>query len=388
MFLVKNDCDTPCVALTDMILTKDMPTTAGSKMLDGYMSLFDAEVVDRLKKAGYSIKGKVNVGEFGVDLLGETSYFGAVADGDKLVGATARVMDEVNAVIGLDVNGEPRRTAALFNLCNLKPTYGTVSRYGTIPVACSGETVSITGKCPVCVEKAYKAVVGHDDKDGTSHKEGEYKKLEDAKDIKKVGVLTAFLDKSGPCIKANIQKIIDGLKANGVEVVEIDDETLLLAKNAWNILMSAELCNNVSRYDGIKYGYRTPNYKTIDELYTGSRSEAFGEFLKCVILFGSETLSTENYFKVYDKALRTRRVMVEKFAELFESVDALILPATTKCEYSLSEVQENKFISFEENLFTAPASITGLPVVTVGGAQIVGSAFSDYKLLDLAKKIK
>ncbi|MBQ2714271.1 MAG: hypothetical protein IJF76_01425 [Clostridia bacterium] len=388
MYLKELECSSPCVALDDLILTTNTPTTAGSKMLENYESLFEAEVVTRLKQAGYSVKGKINVGEFGVDLLGETSYFGAVVDGDNLVGATSKVMSDVDAVIGLDVNGEQRRSASLFSFCNLKPTYGTVSRYGTIPVVCSAETVSITGKCPNCVEKAYRAVVGHDDKDGTSHRVESLDKLDQAKEIKKVGVLTAFLDKADESVKDKVQKAIDMLKNNGVEVVEIEDETLLLAKNAWNILMSAELCNNLSRYDGIKYGYRTPNYKTIDELYTNSRSESFGEFIKHVILFGSETLSTENYMKVYDKALRVRRVMVEKFAELFQSVDAVLLPATSKSEYKIDEVKANKFIAFEENLFTAPASITGLPTVTVKGVQVVAPAFSDYKLLDLARKVR
>lgn len=388
MYIKKFSNSSPSVALSDMILTKEGTTTAGSKMLENYESLFEGECVTRLKNAGYSISGKINVGEFGIDFLGESSYFGAVADGDKLVGATACVMSEVNGVVGLDVNGAERRGASLARLVNLKPTYGIISRFGTIPVACSGETVSITGKCPNCVEKIAKVLVGHDDKDGTSHREEDYAKLDTAKEIKKVVLIRALLDLCDEDVKADILQTVEKIKSAGVEVDEIDGELLLSARPAWNTLMSAELCNNVSRYDGIKYGYRTPNYTSIDELYTGSRTEAFGDLLKKAILYGSETLSDYNYMKMYDKSLRVRRVMVDYFNELFAKYDAVIMPVTKKSEYKVKEVQEAKTLSYVENVFTAPASITGLPAVTVSGVQVVGSAFSDYKLLDFAKKIK
>ena len=152
--------------------------------------------------------------------------------------------------------------------------------------------------------------------------------------------------------------------------------------------MSAELCNNVSRYDGVKYGYRTDNYTTIDELYTNSRTEAFGELLKTAILYGSETLSTENYMRMYDKGLRVRRVLVEKLNEIFGEYDALLMPASAKTVYTKADTDANKYIAYDENLYTAPASITGLPAVVAGGVQFVGSAFSEQALLDLAKKLE
>ena len=384
MYLEKLNCNTPCVALDDMILTTDTKTTAGSKMLANYTSLFEAEVVTKLKNAGYGIAGKINVGEFGIDFLGETSHFGACDKDGKLVGATACVMPDVNAVVGLDVNGAERRGAVLNDLTNLKPTYGTVSRFGTIPVVCSGETVSITGKCPNCVEKVLKVVIGHDDKDGTSHRVEDFAKLDTAKEIKKVCCVKAVLDKTDSKMQEKIQETIAKMQEKGVDVEVIDGKELLLAKPAWNALMCAELCNNVSRYDGIKFGHRAKGYKNIDELYTFSRTEGFGELLKTAILYGSECLATENYMKVYDKALRIRRVIVEYFAKLFDSFDAVIMPAVSKTEYTVDSAKEKAFV---ENVFTAPASITGLPAVTTKGVQIVGSAFSDYRLLDFAKKI-
>mgnify|MGYP003291471264 CR=1 FL=1 len=166
-----------------------------------------------------------------------------------------------------------------------------------------------------------------------------------------------------------------------------DADVVAYAGAAWNILMSAELCNNVSRYDGVKYGYRTKNYTNIDELYTNSRTEAFGEFLKSAILFGSETLSTENYKKVYDKALRVRRVIRDNMAALLADCDALLMPAASALAYSRTLVEGDKYLPYKENFFTAPASITGLPAVIAGGVQLVGNAFSEDLLLDLAELV-
>ncbi len=366
------------IALEDMILTKEYPTTAGSKMLEGYMSLFDAEIVEKLGRAGYEIAGKINVGEFGIDLLGETSYFEGCDD--ELISATSKVVadGDIYAVVGLDVNGAQRRAAALSGQVNIKPTYGTVSRFGTIPVACSGETISITADSVNKCRLVLSSIAGHDDKDGTSLSDTDIDLIKaDAEftPAKKVAVIKGV----------NTDKFCEVIKAKGVEVEEIDADTFTCAKTAWNILMSAELCNNVSRYDGVKFGYRSENYKTIGELYTNSRSEAFGDVIKTAILYGSDCLSTENYFKVYDKALRIRRVICEKFAELFGKYDAIIMPCVSKEKYTKADIENNKLLCFDENIYTAPASISGLPVVTAGGVQIVGKAFSENVLFALAE---
>ena len=149
--------------------------------------------------------------------------------------------------------------------------------------------------------------------------------------------------------------------------------------------MSAELCNNVSKYDGVKYGYRSADSKTLDELYTNSRTEAFGYLLKSTILYGSDTLSTDNYFKVYDKALRVRRVICEYFEALFKEYDAVVLPACSKKAYTEEDIAANTYIAYDESLYTAPASITGLPAVVTDGVQLIGKAYSENSLLDLAK---
>ncbi len=383
IYMTKQETAGKAFVADDMLLTADLPTTAGSKMLEGYQSLFEAEVLTRLKAAGYTLAGKTKVGEFGVDLLGETCYFGAeYADGClQYPPAVAVAAGDAAFAVVLDVNGAPRRGAAQSGLVALKPTYGTVSRYGTVPAACSGETVSVVAASPAVCREALAAMAGHDSKDGTS--------LPDSARVpvtkkNKVAVLASMLKGTDEAVQARFAAYVDKLKANGVEVVTVDADAVAYAGAAWNILLSAELCNNVSRYDGVKYGYRSPNFTNIDELYTNSRTEAFGDFLKSAILFGSETLSTDNYMKVYDKALRVRRVISDTMRALLAEYDALLLPAVSAMAYTRAAVEADRYLPYEENVYTAPASVTGLPAVVAGGVQLVGDAFSEELLLDLA----
>ena len=288
------------VALEDLILTTALPTTGGSMMLDGYKRLFDAEVVGKLEAAGYGIVGKANIGEFGFDLLGETSYFGACEnEAGEFTTATSELLAEgaVEAVIGLDVNGTQRRAAALADQVCVKPTYGTVSRFGTIAIACSGEAVCVSANTAVAAQEALSAIAGHDDKDGTSLPESSCAKVKEAAEFanKKIAVARGLTDAADEATKEAIAAFVSFAEAAGFTVEEIDDAILAAARPAWNVLMSAELCNNVSRFDGVKYGYRSANAETIDELYTNSRTEAFGDLLKATILYGSEMLSEENY---------------------------------------------------------------------------------------------
>lgn len=368
------------ITVDNMILTQAAPTTAGSKMLDGFMSLLDAECLVRLTDAGYTMAEKTAVGEFAIDLLGETAF-----SGEKNLRNLKDAVEDNFAGVCLDVNGYPRRVAAQNGLVSIKPTYGTVSRYGTIPVACSGETVSVVAKCADNCKEVLAAICGHDDKDGTSLSDAECTSWKnDTASPKKVALLKGMIDGVDADVKAKIDALIESLKKNGVEVTEIDDTLIKKSRIAWNILMSSELCNNVSRYDGVKYGYRANDFTNIDEMYTNTRTEAFGPVLKTAIIFGSENLSTDNYFKVYDKALRVRRVIKEAFDKIFVEFDAVLMPACSKMSYN-DEMLADKNASFEENLYTAPASITGLPAVVVGGGQFIGKAFSESMLFEIAK---
>lgn len=394
LYITENPSSAPNkVVLDDMFLTKDMASSAGSKMLDGYKSLFDAEAVTRLTAAGYDIAGKANIGEFAIDFLGETSYYGAcVLEDGTLTSAAAEILkaDDVKAVVSLDVNGMPRRAAALAGLTFIKPTYGTVSRYGTIPAACSGETVGVMAKNAADCREVLSVLAGHDDKDGTSLPEAKCAFLKadaDRSPVKKIAVAAAMLTDADAETAARINAFKTKAAANGIEVAEIDAELLKAAKAAWNILMSAEVTNNVSRYDGIKFGYRSPKYDDIEELYINSRTEAFGYLLKSTVLFGSDTLSAENYMPVYDKALRVRRVISEYMYEVLGDADAVLLPACSKTVYSAEKVQADPYTAYAESLYTAPASITGFPVLVTEGIQLIGRAFSENSLFDLAEML-
>ena len=381
------------VALENLILTTALPTTGGSMMLEGYKSLFDAEIVGKLEAANYAVAGKVNIGEFGFDLLGESSYYGTCEnEAGELTTSSADLLAAgvVDAVVGLDVNGTQRRAAALADQVCVKPTYGTVSRFGTIAVACSGETVCVSANTAAKVQEVLTAIAGHDDKDGTSLPESACARAQQAGEFvnKKIAIAKSLTDAADEATKADIAAFAKFAEAAGFTVEEIDDAILVAARPAWNVLMSAELCNNVSRFDGVKYGYRSANAETIDELYTNSRTEAFGELLKATILYGSEMLSEENYEKMYDKSLRVRRVVVEEFARIFGAYDAVLLPACGKSAYTLADVEADKFLCFKENACTAPASITGLPAVVVGGVQLIGPAFSEATLLALAAQFE
>lgn len=385
MYIAETDKSVKNIVVDDMILTTDMPTSAGSRMLDGYISLFEAEAVTKLTEAGYKVYAKANTGEFGLDLMGETSFYGPVEADGVLTTAAAQAVKtgDAMAAVTLEVNGASARGAALAGLTFVKPTYGTVSRFGTIPAVCSGETVCVTAADAATAKEVLWAIKGHSDKDGTSLPQ-EKCVFDEVKEIKKVAVAKSLMVGENT---AKVEEMKAKLSAQGVEVVEISAEELLLAKSAWNILMSAELCNNVSKYDGVKYGYRTPNYETIDQLYTNSRTEAFGYLTKSVVLFGSETLSEDNYFKVYDKAQRIRRVICEALAKVFGEFDAILAPVASKSAYTVEEAVANPYMAYEESLYIAPAMISGIPAVVTDGVQLMGPALGESSLLALAEKL-
>lgn len=343
------------IALEDMILTKDLPTTAGSRMLSGYISPFDATVVQKLRDGGFEIVGKVPVGEFGIDLVGESCYL------EEAAYATANILktDTVTGVISCDVNGAPRRVAAQKGLCYLKPTFDRISRCGTVAAVSSADTLGISARCAKDVREIFSALCK-----AQTHRAP----------LGRVAVL-------GTAVKGEVAALLESAKrkmaANGIEFCEID-VNLPAAHACWNTLLCAELCANLSRYDGIRYGYRAMGAKDWESLCTKSRSEGFGTLVKSAILYGSDALYGKNYAQKYDKALRVRRVIAEELARAFETVDAILLPACSKLKYD-----ENDH-PFEENAYTALASLAGVPAVVAGGVQMIGPAFSEDTLLTFA----
>lgn len=378
-------CDTGRIAVDDTILIKDTEAKAGSRILEGFKSLFDAEAVSRLSDKGYKIAGKTHVGEFGLDLVGEFSFY-APGEG-TLSGAAASLVKkgEVMAALGVDMNGATRRAAATEGVSFLKPTYGTVSRYGVISCAASGEQIGVYAKNAEGIKEIMEVIAGHDEKDGTSLRNASYSyALDEEIQGKKILLVTSLFNKAEKGVQDKVCAFADALRKGGATVTEADCDLFAVANTAWQILMSAETCNNVSRYDGVKYGHRAKEYKNIDELYVNSRTEGFNFLTKAVILYGSDVLSKNRYRDCYDKSLRVRRVVADGMKKLFEEYDAVLTPVTSTEKYEAYDISEAFGKVFAESEFTAIVNLVGLPALSTQGVQLIGKHFGESTLLSLA----
>ncbi len=384
-----NLCDNGNVAVDDTILVKGAQAAAGSRILEGFKPLFSAEAVVRLENKGYAISGKTHVGEFGLDLAGEFSYYGEKSSDIK--GAAAELVSEgkVKAALGVDMNGSTRRAAALSGVDFLKPTYGTVSRYGIISCAASGEQLGVYAKNAEGIKEIMDVIAGHDEKDGTSLRNESYDySINEDVSGKRVCIIKELLEKTEDDVKAKVNAYADTLRAKGVVVEEISLDIFDVANTAWQILMTAETCNNVSRYDGVKYGHRAEEYKNIDELYVNSRTEGFNFLTKAVILYGSDALSKNRYKDCYNKSLKVRRVIAEKFEKLMQEYDAVISPVCSKSAYVEYDIHEAFGKVFSESVFTSVANLIGTPALVSNGVQIMGKHFGESTLLSLANAVE
>lgn len=380
--------DKGTVAVDDTILVKGVVTSAGSHILEGFKPLFSAEAVSRLENAGYEIAGKTHVGEFGLDLVGEFSYYGEKDEDLKGAAATLVANGEVKAALGVDMNGATRRSAALAGVDFLKPTYGTVSRYGIISCASSGEQMGVYAANADEIKEVMSVIAGHDEKDGTSLKEEYEFNADEAIAGKKVCIVKELLEKASDDVKANVLAYADKLRANGVVVEEVSFDIVDAANTTWQILMTAETCNNVSRYDGVKFGHRAADYKNIDELYVNTRTEGFNFLTKAVILYGSDTLSKNRYESCYGKALKVRRVVAERFEDLMKSYDAVLTPVCSQSAYKAYDIKDAFMKVFEESVFTCVPNLIGTPALVSGGVQLMGGQFAENTLLSLAKSVE
>lgn len=376
------------VAVDDTILIKGCETKAGSHILDSFVPLFDADCVERVAQAGLRIKGKTHTGEFGLDLAGESSYHGVCrkADGSlSTAAAEAVAAGEVKQALCVDVNGAPRRGACLSGVDFIKPTYGTVSRYGIIPTACSGEQV---GVCAADVRGAMEllgVIAGHDSRDGTSLGGQQYHYSADRKISEmKIAAVQELYDAAEDALRDRMDRYMQQLSAQGAEVSFVSIPEMKHYATAWQMMFSAETCNNLSRYDGVKFGYRAPSYKDIDELYVNSRTDALGFTAKANILLGSHVLSKNKYLSCYDKSLRIRRLASEKMKALFAQYDALLCPVMSTA--SLEECRETEIFERveKEMLFTAVPNLTGIPALVTGGVQLWSAAFGENVLFSIA----
>ena len=374
------------IALDEMLLVKGARVCAGSRMLSRVPSLIDSAVAERLENAGDTLACRAEVGEFSIDLAGETSTDGArMRDGACISHAAELLLDgKADACVVLDVNGSPRRAAAQWGLVCIKPTFGCVSTYGVTSAAPSGETVAVMGRTAEACREVLDVIAGFDARDGKSVPE--QMRIPTQKEILRVLIPTELSEGLDGETRAELERTANVLRALGVSVTYASMPWLEAAHAAWNTVLCADLSKSTARYDGVRFGHRSERSASLDELYTNSRGEGFGKLLKCAILYGSEVVSPENYDRLFRTSLCVRTQLIEAMTDLTAQDGALLLPATSVARYTEAWLAHCAFPSFEENKYTAPASLTGLPSVVFGGVQLVGARYSEDALLSLAER--
>jgi len=399
------------IAIKDNIVTKNLRTTCASHMLEDFMPIYDATVIQKIKDKHMIIIGKTNMDEFAMGSTGETSYFGntynpwneQMIPGGSSSGSAACVASRITPfALGTDTGGSIRQPSSFCGLVGLKPTYGRVSRYGLIAFASSLDQIGPMTRNVYENAVLLNTISGQDDKDLTSS----YEEVKDytaliGKDISnlKIGVPNYYMsDTIDKEVREKVENVIQILKNRGCTVDKIDIDYLEYAIPLYQVIALGEASSNLARYDGVKYGYSTDNYTSIDELYCKTRSEGFGSEVKRRIMIGSYILSGENAKTYYHKALKVRKAMTDSFQKQFEKYDLLIGPTNTNVAYPLGTKQDDALKSFYDDLLTIPVNMAGLPGLSlpVGfnhdkmpiGMHIIGNYFEEDKIYQLASFIE
>ena len=396
----------------DIFCTLGVKTSCGSKMLDNFIAPYNATVVEKLNQAGAVMLGKLNMDEFAMGSSNENSYYGAaknpwdtarVSGGSSGGSAVAVAAGLAAAATGTDTGGSIRQPAAFCGITGLKPTYGRVSRFGMIAYASS---LDQGGPMTHNAEDAailLQAMAGFDDKDSTSvkHPIPDYQAtLNDSLKGLKIGLPKEFF---GEGLSANIatdlQNAIQEFQRLGAEIIEISMPTLTLAIPAYYVIASAECSSNLSRFDGVRFGYRCENPVDLADLYTRSRGEAFGKEVKRRILMGTYALSAGYYDAYYLKAQKIRRLISEDFKKALAQVDIIMSPVTPTNAFGIGEKTADPVQMYLEDLYTIAINLAGLPAMSIPaglsaeqvgaptlpvGLQLIGNYFAEAQLLNVA----
>ncbi|MDR2077577.1 MAG: Asp-tRNA(Asn)/Glu-tRNA(Gln) amidotransferase subunit GatA [Rickettsiales bacterium] len=405
------------MGIKDVFCTKGVRTTACSRILENFIPPYESTVTQKLNDENYLMLGKTNTDEFTCGSTTATSCFGAtispyVAKDDKRDltpggssgGSSAAVAAKLClAAMGTDTGGSVRQPAALCNLVGLKPTYGRISRYGTIAYASSFDQAgSLTKNIEDC---AYlmDIVCGRDEKDSTTRRQEPtnfYENLKPEVKSKKIGVIKEFMEldnKVSKDIYGKFHETLDKLRRENCEIVEISIPTIDYVPELYIVLSYTELASNLARYDGVRYGHRSrEKLGSMEDLYLKSRSEGFCDNIKKRILLGYFFSSSENYEKYFLKAQKVRRKLANEFVDALTKVSSIITPATPQTAFPLDQTEEEKLKNLESNylndLFVCPLNMAGLPglVVPVGfdsrglpiGMQLIGKHFDEQNILN------
>jgi aspartyl-tRNA(Asn)/glutamyl-tRNA(Gln) amidotransferase subunit A len=396
------------IGLKDVLCYQDHHLQAGSKILDGFVSQFTATAVQRLLDEDAIIIGRQNCDEFAMGSSNENSAFGPVlndADTTRVPGgssggsAVAVQADMCLASIGSDTGGSVRQPAAFCGIIGLKPTYSRISRYGLIAYASSFDTIGILAKSIEDTALLLEVLAGKDDYDSTvSHREvPRYTQQLSLAGKLKIAYIRETLSSEGiqESIRQGMRSKIDFLKKEGHRVEAIDLPLLDFILPTYYILITAEASSNLSRYDGVKYGFRSPQSDTLEHMYKYTRTQGFGEEVKRRIMLGTFVLSASYYDAYYTKAQKVRRIIKEKTDELLSMYDFLILPTTPSTAFRLGDHTANPLEMYLADLFTVQANVVGIPAISIPngsdenglpiGLQVMSNYFDEERLLAFSK---
>jgi aspartyl-tRNA(Asn)/glutamyl-tRNA(Gln) amidotransferase subunit A len=366
------------IGIKDNICYAGHQVTASSRMLDGFVAPYSATVVERLLEEDAIIIGRLNCDEFAMGGSNETSYFGPVknaADPERVSGgssggsAVAVQADLCLAALGTDTGGSVRQPAAFCGVIGFKPTYGRISRYGVIAYASSFDQVGTITSSLSDAAILMEVLAGADEHDSTVSRRDvpAYSAALDVSGKKKIAVLKETLESSAldGDIKTSVLQAIAQLKAQGHEVVEVSFDLLDYLVPAYYVLTAAEASSNLSRYDGVHYGYRNMEAKNLNSLYKLSRAEGFGTEVKRRILLGTFILSAGYYDAYYQKAQKVRRLIRDKMEALLVEYDVIVLPVTPTPAFRIGENIKDPLVMYMEDIYTVLASLTGVPAIAI-----------------------
>jgi aspartyl-tRNA(Asn)/glutamyl-tRNA(Gln) amidotransferase subunit A len=397
--------------IKEMLCTKELVTTAGSKMLENFIPPYDATVVARLRKAGVVITGKLNQDEFAMGSSNETSFHGPVKNpwnlayvpgGSSGGSAAAQAARLCAGTIGTDTGGSIRQPASFCGVVGVKPTYGRVSRYGIIAYASSldqaGPMVSTVKDAALTLE----VISGHDEKDATTSQRTvprwSQNLTENIKGLR-VGVIKEYMSGGlDPDVEKTVGESIATLKAMGAEIVEVSVSMTAFAVPVYYLVAASEASSNLARYDGVKYGYRAEfknlSAVTLEEFYGKTRGEGFGSEVKRRIMLGTYCLSSGYYDAFYNKAGQVRRLLTNQYLEAFKHCDVLLSPVTASPAFRLGERVSDPLAMYLNDIFTTSTNLAGLPGMSVPfgeskeglpiGVQLTAAHFDEQRMLNVA----
>ncbi len=366
------------VALKDNLLVKGRVASAASKILEHYVAVYDAEVVERLKDAGAVLIGRTNMDEFAMGSSTENSAFGPTKNphdtsrvpGGSSGGSAAAVAAEfVPLALGSDTGGSIRQPAALCGVVGLKPTYGAVSRRGVMAMGSSLDQIGPFARSVEEAEMLFEVIAGYDEKDSTSLPERTRKEIRGDKPLSKnmrIGVPEDFVYAEGidEDVKRRFTETLAALKAQGHEVSPITLPTAKYGLAAYYIIMPAEVSTNLARFDGIRYGL-SEDADDIVSVYTKTRGKGFGKETRRRVMLGTYVLSAGYYDAYYNKAIKVRESIREDFAKAFENVDVIVTPTSPTPAFKAGEKTDDPLQMYMADIFTVPVNIAGVPALSV-----------------------